>query len=61
MAHLLTLTVDELIYATSMAMLDSARRRVAMPAPTQWLPGLGIAAAFRGQRVEDGRATWVSR
>ncbi len=31
-AHLIPLTVDGLIYARSMVMLDSARRRVPVPA-----------------------------
>lgn len=30
-AHMVPLTVDGLIYASSMAMLDSARRRTAVP------------------------------
>jgi hypothetical protein len=35
------LTVDGLIYASSMVMLDSARRKVQVPALARWLLGLG--------------------
>jgi hypothetical protein len=38
------LTVDGLIYASSMVMLDSARRKV--PVPALWLLSLGIAATL---------------
>jgi hypothetical protein len=38
------LTVDGLIYASSMVMLDSACRRAPVPSLAQWLLGLGIAA-----------------
>ncbi|HEX6521819.1 MAG TPA: DUF2637 domain-containing protein [Streptosporangiaceae bacterium] len=40
------LTVDGLIYASSMVMLDSARRKTAVPALARWLLGLGIAATL---------------
>jgi len=40
------LTVDGLIYASSMVMLDSARRNTAVPALARWLLGLGIAATL---------------
>src|SRR5580693_5340343 len=40
------LTVDGLIYASSMVMLDSARRKVPVPALARWLLGLGIAATL---------------
>jgi hypothetical protein len=40
------LTVDGLIYATSMVMLDSARRATQVPALARWLLGLGIAATL---------------
>jgi hypothetical protein len=40
------LTVDGLIYASSMVMLDSARRKTPVPALARWLLGLGIAAAL---------------
>src|SRR5215469_3568214 len=43
-AHLIPLTVDGLIWASSMVMLDSARRGVRVPALARWLLGLGIAA-----------------
>jgi hypothetical protein len=44
--RLVPLTVDGLIYASSMVMLDSARRRVPVPALARWLLGLGIAATL---------------
>ena len=40
---MLPLTVDGLIYASSMVMLDSARRKAPVPALARWLLGLGIA------------------
>ena len=43
-AHMVPLTVDGLIYASSMVMLDLARRKTPAPALAQWLLGLGIAA-----------------
>jgi Protein of unknown function (DUF2637) len=45
-ARLVPLTVDGLIYASSMVMLDSARRDRPVPAFTRWLLGLGIAATL---------------
>jgi hypothetical protein len=45
-AHLIPLTVDGLIWASSMVMLDSARRKVPIPALARWLLGLGIAATL---------------
>ena len=44
--RLVPLTVDGLIYASSMVMLDSARREVRVPALARWLLGLGIAATL---------------
>ena len=38
------LRVDGLIYASSMVVLDSARREAPVPALARWLLGLGIAA-----------------
>jgi hypothetical protein len=38
------LTVDALIYASSMVMLDSAWRKMPVPALARWLLGVGIAA-----------------
>jgi hypothetical protein len=35
-----------LIYASSMGMLDSARRKIRVPALARWLLGLGIAATL---------------
>ena len=40
------LTVDELIYARSMVMLDSARRKTPVPALARWLLGLGVAVTL---------------
>ena len=45
-AHLVSLTVDGLIYASSMVMLDSARHKAPVPALARWLLGLGIAATL---------------
>ena len=45
-AHLIPLTVDGLIWASSMVMLDSVRRGVRVPALARWLLGLGIAATL---------------
>jgi hypothetical protein len=45
-ARLVPLTVDGLIYASSMVMLDSARRQAPVPALARWLLGLGIAATL---------------
>ena len=45
-AHMVPLTVDGLIYASSMVMLDSARRKMPVPALARWLLGLGIAATL---------------
>jgi hypothetical protein len=44
--RLIPLTVDGLIYASSMAMLDSARRDVRVPALARRLLGLGIIATL---------------
>src|ERR1700727_3860160 len=45
-AHLIPLTVDGLIWASSMVMLDSCRRGAAVPSLARWLLGLGIAATL---------------
>jgi Protein of unknown function (DUF2637) len=45
-ARLVLLTVDGLIYASSMVMLNSARRGMSVPALARWLLGLGIAATL---------------
>jgi hypothetical protein len=45
-AHLIPLTVDGLIWASSMVMLDSARQGVPVPSLARWLLGLGIAATL---------------
>lgn len=45
-ARLVPLTVDGLIYASSMVMLDSARRAAPVPGLARWLLGLGIAVTL---------------
>jgi hypothetical protein len=45
-AHLIPLTVDGLIWSSSMVMLDSVRRGVPVPSLARWLLGLGIAATL---------------
>jgi hypothetical protein len=45
-ARLVPLTVDGLIYASSMVMLDCARRKTPVPALARWLLGLGITATL---------------
>jgi len=45
-AHLIPLTVDGLIWASSMVLLDSARRGARMPALSRWLLGVGIVATL---------------
>ena len=44
--RLVPLTADGLVYASSMVLLDAARRGVPVPALARWLPGLGIAATL---------------
>jgi hypothetical protein len=44
--RLVPLTVDGLIYASSMVMLASARRKTPVPALARWLLGLGITATL---------------
>jgi hypothetical protein len=44
--RLIPLTVDGLIYASSMVMLDAARRGARVPALARWLLGLGIVATL---------------
>jgi hypothetical protein len=45
-ARMVPLTVDGLIYASSMVMLDSARRETPVPVLARWLLSLGIAATL---------------
>jgi hypothetical protein len=52
-ARLVPLTVDGLIYASSMVMLDCARRKVPVPALARWLLGPGITATL-GVNVAHG-------
>jgi Protein of unknown function (DUF2637) len=49
--RLIPLTVGGLIYASSMAMLDSTRRGVRVPALARWLLGLGIVATHVGHGI----------
>jgi hypothetical protein len=58
-ARLVPLTVDGLIYASSMVMLDSARRKVPVPGLARWLLGLGIAATLAAN-VAHGLGTGPS-
>jgi hypothetical protein len=44
--RLVPLTVDGLIYASSMVILDSARHKTPVPSLARWLLGLGIAATL---------------
>jgi hypothetical protein len=46
-ARLVPLTVDGLIYASSMVMLDCARRKMPVPVLARWLLGLGVTATLR--------------
>ncbi len=50
---MVSLTVDGLIYASSMMMLDSARRATPVPALARWLIGWGVAARLAAN-VADG-------
>jgi Protein of unknown function (DUF2637) len=45
-ARFVPLTADGLIYASSMVMLDSARRKMPVPALARWLLGVGITATL---------------
>jgi len=45
-ARMVPLTVDGLIYASSMVMLDSARRKTPVPVLARWLLSVGIAATL---------------
>ena len=44
-------TVDGLVHASSIAMLDSARRRVPVPSLARWLLGLDIVATLAANVV----------
>jgi hypothetical protein len=48
--RLVPLTVDGLIYASSMVMLDSARREAPVPALARWLLGPGHRGDAGGER-----------
>ena len=51
------LTTDGLIYATSIVMLNSARRKVPVRALARWLPGLEIAATLAANVAH--RTAWA--
>ena len=56
-ARLVPLTVDGLIYASSMVMLHAARHRTRVPVLARWLLGFGIAATLAANAahgLEDG-------
>jgi hypothetical protein len=57
--RLIPLTVDGLIYASSMVMLDSARRGARVPALARWLLGSGIVATDHERRPRPG--SWPDR
>ena len=57
--RLVPLTVDGLMYASSMVMLDSARRQTRVPGLARWLLGLGIAATLAAN-VAHGLGTACS-
>lgn len=50
------LTVDGLIYASSMVLLHSARRGLPVPGLARWLLGVGIAATLAANVAHDGWA-----
>lgn len=54
--RLIPLTVDGLIYASSMVLLDPARRGVRVPSLARWLLALGIVATLAAN-VAHGLAT----
>jgi Protein of unknown function (DUF2637) len=55
-ARLVPLTVDGLIYASSMVMLDCARRKVPVPALARWLLELGDHGGAGGECRSRSRA-----
>jgi hypothetical protein len=59
-ARLVPLTVDGLIYASSMVMLDSARRKTPVPALARWLLCFGHRGDAGGQRCPRPRL-WSDR
>jgi hypothetical protein len=44
--RMVPLTLDGLIYASSMVMLDAARQKAQVPALARWLLGLGVVATL---------------
>ena len=52
-AHMVPLTVDGLIYASSMVMLDSARPKIPGPTLARWLLGSGIRRGPRARGMRD--------
>jgi Protein of unknown function (DUF2637) len=56
-ARLVPLTVDGLIYSSSMVLLQSARRQARVPALALWLLGLGILATLASLLVGAAQAS----
>jgi hypothetical protein len=55
--RLIPSTVDGLIYASSMVLLDWARQKMPIPALERWLLGLGITATLAAN-VAHGLGYW---
>ena len=47
-----SLTIDGLVYASSMVVLYAARHRVPIPSLARWLLGLGIAATLTANMAQ---------
>ena len=60
-ARLVPLTMDGLIYTSSMVMLDSARCKTAVPALARWLLGMGIAATLAANVATASAMAWSAR
>jgi Protein of unknown function (DUF2637) len=58
-ARLLPFTVDGLIWAASMVVLDASRRNQRVPRLAQWSLGVGIVASL-GANLATGWATALS-
>jgi hypothetical protein len=48
-----SLTLDGLFYASSMVMLESARRKAPVPSLARWLLDLGITATLAANVATD--------